>query len=272
VPDFGASWILAASIGGIVAGLVIVVRNLAGYRSGLLVADTSTSTISSAAAGELRVSGIIQPEELTLVSLLQSMPCVYYRSSIGRGGDGSIPDSSYSEERSIGFRVRDATGELRVFPRGARVDAPLRFHDETGPGDDEPPGLAISGGHDLRARRRDPGDGGSSGLLVGGADPGPGGHLGCHELGSPVAVCGRGAVSGSQVAGQRPGAPARDERLEAMIADRRELYNDQVYRYNTSIGQVPGVLLASLLGWKTRQFFAADPGEIARPDASLGPA
>ncbi len=48
------------------------------------------------------------------------------------------------------------------------------------------------------------------------------------------------------------------ERLEAMIADRRELYNDQVYRYNTTIGQVPGILLASVLGWKARQFFAAD--------------
>jgi LemA protein len=59
------------------------------------------------------------------------------------------------------------------------------------------------------------------------------------------------------------------ERLEAMIADRRELYNDQVYRYNTAIGQVPGVLLASLLGWKTREFFAADPAEVARPDTGL---
>jgi LemA protein len=60
------------------------------------------------------------------------------------------------------------------------------------------------------------------------------------------------------------------ERLEAMIADRRELYNDQVYRYNTAIAQVPGVMLASLLGWKTREFFAADPTEVARPDTSLG--
>ena len=60
------------------------------------------------------------------------------------------------------------------------------------------------------------------------------------------------------------------ERLEAMIADRRELYNDQVYRYNTAIAQVPGVVLASILGWKTRLFFAVDPGEIIRPDTSLG--
>ena len=60
------------------------------------------------------------------------------------------------------------------------------------------------------------------------------------------------------------------ERLEAMIADRRELYNDQVYRYNTSIGQVPGILLASVLGWKARQFFAADAADTARPDTDLG--
>ena len=60
------------------------------------------------------------------------------------------------------------------------------------------------------------------------------------------------------------------ERLEAMIADRRELYNDQVYLYNTSIGQIPGVALAWALGWQTRQFFAADPADVVRPDAGLG--
>jgi LemA protein len=60
------------------------------------------------------------------------------------------------------------------------------------------------------------------------------------------------------------------ERLEGMIADRRELYNDQVYRYNTAITQVPGVLYASLFGWKTRPFFAADPADLVRPDTRLG--
>lgn len=59
------------------------------------------------------------------------------------------------------------------------------------------------------------------------------------------------------------------ERLEGMIADRRELYNDQVYRYNTRIGQVPGALLAPLFGWKPREFFAADPADAVRPDTDL---
>ena len=55
------------------------------------------------------------------------------------------------------------------------------------------------------------------------------------------------------------------ERLESMIADRRELYNDQVYRYNTRIGQVPGVLLAGLFGWTPRVFFDAGPGADQPP-------
>ena len=56
------------------------------------------------------------------------------------------------------------------------------------------------------------------------------------------------------------------ERLEAMIAARRELYNDQVYRYNTRISQFPGAALAPIFGWRPREFFAAEPGALAVPD------
>ena len=55
------------------------------------------------------------------------------------------------------------------------------------------------------------------------------------------------------------------ERLESMIADRRELYNDQVYRYNTRIAQLPGVLLAGPFGWTARVFFDAGPGADQPP-------
>ena len=58
-----------------------------------------------------------------------------------------------------------------------------------------------------------------------------------------------------------------------MIADRRELYNDQVYRYNTRIGQVPGALLAPLFGWARRDFFApirpTPPGRTRTCDPGL---
>jgi LemA protein len=62
---------------------------------------------------------------------------------------------------------------------------------------------------------------------------------------------------------------AEIERLEGIIADRRELYNDQVYRLNTTIAQVPAVLLAGLFGWRPRPFFSTPAAETARPDTSL---
>ena len=62
---------------------------------------------------------------------------------------------------------------------------------------------------------------------------------------------------------------AEIERLESVIADRRELYNDQVYRLNTRIAQVPATWLAGLFGWRPRPFFATAAGEGARPDTSL---
>lgn len=58
-------------------------------------------------------------------------------------------------------------------------------------------------------------------------------------------------------------------RLEDMIADRRELYNDQIYRYNTRISQVPGNVIAPIFGWKLREFFVADPADRVRPDTDL---
>ena len=62
------------------------------------------------------------------------------------------------------------------------------------------------------------------------------------------------------------------ERIEGMIADRRELYNDQVFQYNTRIAQLPALLLAPIFRWRTREFFAAEPDETARPDTELRPA
>ena len=58
------------------------------------------------------------------------------------------------------------------------------------------------------------------------------------------------------------------QRLEETLAARRELYNDQVFRHNTRISQVPGVALAGLFGWRPRPFFKADPGDAEPPVVS----
>lgn len=145
-----AWWLTVLSAAGVAAGLFLLGRGLVDYRSTIRLGDTSTSTITGLAAGEVRISGVIEVAEMTLVSLLQSAPCVYYRSTIGPGGEISPVESGFTEERAIGFRVRDETGTIRVFPRAARIDAPVRLDEETGAMGDEPPGLAIRSGSSTR--------------------------------------------------------------------------------------------------------------------------
>lgn len=59
------------------------------------------------------------------------------------------------------------------------------------------------------------------------------------------------------------------ERLETLIARRRELFNNQVYQYNVAITTVPGALLRPLFGWKEVDMFSADDEERERPTADI---
>lgn len=130
---------------GIVVGLGLLWRGSGGYRTATRIADTGTSPIASMAAGEVRLSGVIEAAEVTLVSPLQSAPCVYYHATVA-SGDDDLGDGDLDEVRAIGFVLRDASGAVRVFPRGARWDAPLVFDDHHGPFGESPPGLALRSG------------------------------------------------------------------------------------------------------------------------------
>jgi LemA protein len=59
------------------------------------------------------------------------------------------------------------------------------------------------------------------------------------------------------------------ERLETLIARRRELFNNQVYQYNSTILQVPAAFLRPLFGWKPVDSFSASEDERLRPEASV---
>jgi hypothetical protein len=113
---------------GVVGGLAVLVRGLAGYRAGVTISGTSTSRIATLAAGEVRLSGTVEAGEVLLRSPLQDRECVWYRSRIS-GGD---EDPGFHEERGVGFRIRDASGAIRVFPRGARIDVPNQYHEQGG--------------------------------------------------------------------------------------------------------------------------------------------
>ncbi|HEX5826148.1 MAG TPA: hypothetical protein VFY23_01390 [Candidatus Limnocylindrales bacterium] len=121
-----APLILALSLLGIGGGILLLVRGFAGYGSAARVGDTATSRIATLAAGEVRLTGVIEPAEVTITSPLQGRPCVWYRARVSSGRD----EPDFAEERAIGFRLRDGSGTIRVFPRGARIDAPDRL-DET---------------------------------------------------------------------------------------------------------------------------------------------
>ena len=47
----------------------------------------------------------------------------------------------------------------------------------------------------------------------------------------------------------------RISELEERIADRREFFNDDITTYNTRIGQIPDVFVASFMGLKPRDMF-----------------
>ena len=136
----------ALAVTGILAGLFMLGRGFAGYRTARRIADTGTSSISSLAAGEVRIAGIVEAAELTLTSPLQSRPCIYYRASIRDDDDGSDLEADFFEERGVGFLVRDATGTIRIFPRHARWDAPIRYASSTGPFGALPPDLHLRTG------------------------------------------------------------------------------------------------------------------------------
>jgi hypothetical protein len=132
---------LAALAGaGVVGGLILLVRGLQGFRAAGRMGGTSTSRISGLAVGEVLVSGAAEAVEVTLVSPLQSAPCLYYRARVHESGDGD-GRNLLAEERAVGFRVRDSSGAVRVFPRGARFDVPNRFDASSGSWDADPPGL-----------------------------------------------------------------------------------------------------------------------------------
>jgi hypothetical protein len=152
----GSEFQLAVLLGaGVVGGLWLLARGMGGYRTATRIGDTGTSRIATIAAGEVRVSGKIEAAEVMLISPLQSAPCVYYRSSIESGDDDLVVGDDRSEERAVGFRVVDETGDIRVFPRGAHWDAPTRFDDRTGMFGEEPAGLSRRTGSAIGATEVD---------------------------------------------------------------------------------------------------------------------
>lgn len=142
----GAGLQLAAlAAAGVAGGLFLLWRGFGGYRTATRIADIATSRISALAAGEVRITGEVEPAETLLTSMLQSVPCVYYRSTVKSRNDDA-QRTIHDEERAVGFRVRDDSGDVRIFPRNAVWDVPPRFEDRSTSMHGLPAGLRLRNG------------------------------------------------------------------------------------------------------------------------------
>lgn len=61
----------------------------------------------------------------------------------------------------------------------------------------------------------------------------------------------------------------RISEVEERIADRREFFNDDINTYNTRIGQIPEVFVASFMSLKPRQFFQVSDDERRQVEVSF---
>ena len=57
--------------------------------------------------------------------------------------------------------------------------------------------------------------------------------------------------------------------LEERIADRREFFNDDVNTYNTRIGQIPDVFVASFMNLKPREMFKVSDEDRRQVEVSF---
>ena len=130
---------LGLAIVGLIGGMVLFARGLVAYRRDRLISAVATSSLDGLAAGEVRVSGLVQAIDQLLTSPLQSRPCVWYRARVESTGDDRRV--FLDEERAVHFRISDGRGRIRVVPGGARWEIGSAFDESTSLTGDEPPGL-----------------------------------------------------------------------------------------------------------------------------------
>jgi hypothetical protein len=109
---------------GLVAGLLMLARGMLAQRTAARIADIGSSPIGLLAAGEVRITGRAAAAGITLPSPVRDRACVYYR-AVASVLEGADDRTVFDEQRGVGFFVKDATGEVRVFPRGATWEVPL---------------------------------------------------------------------------------------------------------------------------------------------------
>jgi hypothetical protein len=125
---------------GFVTGIALLVRGMIAYRREAVVSAIATSTADALAAGEVRLTGTVEPLAMTLVSPLQSRPCVWYHGRIVEH-EGRSERTVLDESRGLDFALRDVTGTVRVVPAHLHAELEPAFDASTDMFGSDPPGL-----------------------------------------------------------------------------------------------------------------------------------
>jgi hypothetical protein len=149
-------WLATGAVAGLVGGLWLLARGMGAWQRAGRLADTATSPIRSIAVGEVRLSGRAEPAELLLSAPVTSRAAIYYRARIRPAGeDGGDDPATLTEERAVGFRLRDATGSVRVFAGCATWDVPTRLSESDDVFGGPPPGVQLRDGPAIQAASPD---------------------------------------------------------------------------------------------------------------------
>ncbi len=116
--------LIGLGVVGMVGGLALLGRGLFAQRAGARISNLGSSRIGLLAAGEVRISGQVAAAGVTLTSPIRDRTCVYYH-AVAKVRHGENERELFEEERGVGFFVKDASGEVRVFPRGAKWEVAL---------------------------------------------------------------------------------------------------------------------------------------------------
>jgi hypothetical protein len=136
----GSPVMFAFALGGLALGVVLFGRGLQAYRRDRSISAVATSSLEGIAAGEVRISGVVEVADQALLSPLQSKPCVWYRARVETSG-GDDRTVLEDEERAVHFRISDGSGAIRVVPDGARWEIEPSFDASTSQLGEEPIGL-----------------------------------------------------------------------------------------------------------------------------------
>jgi hypothetical protein len=123
-----------AALLGVYAGIYLFLRGFRMLQHKRLILNTPLSKIRSASMGLVEVSGMPKGPQ-TLRAGITGEPCYYYRArawvqsdSGNRAGWQQVAD----ETVGVPFFVDDGTGQMLIYPQGARLDVHRNFTEEYG--------------------------------------------------------------------------------------------------------------------------------------------